>query len=183
MASQSSGTSISLVTALSAPLFPPCEQLFGQGKEDLIVTTFVVVADGSRARFMKSNGCFADLSEFEDLTNPSARVKPHDQLSDKPGRGYRGYNSSGQSRHAMDFRSNVRRREQLQFAKTIGERLERARVNGECEQMVLVAAPTFLGMLRKELSPQTARLVTAEVDKDLVMENLRSIRGRLPYRI
>lgn len=145
-----------------------------------MMTTYVVVADGSRARFLKSAGTLGALSEFEDMTNPAARLRTGEQLSDRAGRGY---NSSSHTGHTMDFRCNLKHQEQLQFAKHVGDRLEQARTRGECDKMILVAAPTFLGLLRKELSPQTARMVTAEVDKDLVLEDLSSIRERLPYRI
>ena len=145
-----------------------------------MVTTYVVVADGGRARLLKTDRWNGVLNEFEDLTNPAARIPDRERNSDRPGRTY---DSAGQGSHAMEQRTSVKHQEQMQFAKIIGGRLEQARTRGECDKMVLVAAPTFLGLLRKELSVQTARLVTAEVDKDLVLEKPGAIRDRLPYRI
>lgn len=144
------------------------------------MTTFVVVADGSRARLMKSEGFKSPLVEFEDLANPSGRMMSREQVSDRPGRST---GSFGGGIHSMDPRTDIKEQEQQEFAHLLGSRLELARTRRECDKMILVAAPAFLGLLRKELSPTTSRMITAEVDKDLVLETPRKIRSRLPYRI
>lgn len=144
------------------------------------MTTFVVVADGSRARLMKADGFKSPLIEFEDLANPSGRMMSREQVSDRPGRGTGPF---GGGIHSMDPRTNIKEQEQQEFAHLLGDRLDLARTRGECDKFVLVAAPAFLGLLRKALSSPTSRMVTAEVDKDLVLQTPREIRGRLPYRI
>ena len=144
------------------------------------MTTFVVVADGSRARLMKSEGFTSPLVEFEDLANPSGRMMSREQVSDRPGRGT---GSFGGGIHSMDPRTNIKQQEHQEFAHLLGDRLDMARTRGECDKMILVAAPAFLGLLRKSLTAPTSRMITAEVDKDLVLQTPAEIRSRLPYRI
>lgn len=43
-----------------------------------------------------------------------------------------------------------------------------------------MAAPTFLGMLRKHQSSALKQLVAGEVDKNLATQNPETIRGSLP---
>jgi protein required for attachment to host cells len=47
----------------------------------------------------------------------------------------------------------------------------------------VVAPPQFLGLLRKELSTETARRVVLEVDKDLTRFDADGVRRRLPERL
>jgi protein required for attachment to host cells len=54
------------------------------------------------------------------------------------------------------------------FAKRIARRLDTERRNGDCQELVIIAAPHFLGMLRPQLSPSTRKIVVREVAKDLV---------------
>ncbi len=46
-------------------------------------------------------------------------------------------------------------------------------------ELRIVTAPRFLGLLRKAVSPQVLRVVTAELNKDLVHEENRNLTARL----
>ena len=54
------------------------------------------------------------------------------------------------------------------LAWAIAERLDAARNAHAYDELVLVAEPRFLGLLRRALDRATAALVVASVDKDLV---------------
>ena len=45
---------------------------------------------------------------------------------------------------------------------------------------LIVAAPAFLGTLRNQLSDQTRKLVSIEMDKNLTQQKADVIRGHLP---
>jgi protein required for attachment to host cells len=53
------------------------------------------------------------------------------------------------------------------FARDIAGKLEHARTTHEFDQLVLVAPPRFLGLLRGSLDDGTAKLVIGSLDKDL----------------
>jgi protein required for attachment to host cells len=58
--------------------------------------------------------------------------------------------------------------------------LEAGRNIGEFEQLVLVAPPDFLGLLRKAISHPTAKLVSREIGKNLTQRKPEQIRSLLP---
>lgn len=53
------------------------------------------------------------------------------------------------------------------FARELGRYLDKARVEHQYDQLVLVASPKFLGALRKELGKEAGKLVAEELAKDL----------------
>jgi protein required for attachment to host cells len=61
------------------------------------------------------------------------------------------------------------------FSKRIGGYLEKARTDRRYDQLVLVAPPKFLGLMRRELCKEVEKLVLDEVPKDLAWLNAREI--------
>lgn len=136
--------------------------------------TWVVAAESSRARIFVSENRVSPLSELEDFTHTEGRAKDQDIVSDKPGRGFDGV---VEGRHGFEKQSDAKHHEAVVFAKRLSDRLEQGRARGEFEAVVLIAAPEFLGILRQQLSNQTARLVVKTVDKNLVQKTEADIRG------
>ncbi|WP_296805566.1 host attachment protein, partial [Thiocapsa sp.] len=54
------------------------------------------------------------------------------------------------------------------------------RNKGELQKLYVIAAPAFLGMLRKHQSPSLKQLVAGEVDKNLTTHSPEAIRKSLP---
>ena len=138
--------------------------------------TWVLAAESSRARIFAMDSYAVPLREIEALAHPQTRALNQELLSDRPGRSF---DSSGQGRHAMSTRVDAKQHEAMTFAKLLGERLERARTVGEFENLVLVAAPEFLGLLRKNLTDNTMKRVTKTIDKNLVQKDEAVIRELL----
>lgn len=133
----------------------------------------ILVAESARARLFASDGRRSSLSEVEDLTHSESRLQASELTSDLPGRVF---DSAGQGRHAMEEAVDPKRREAEAFAKLLADRLESSRRAGEFERLVLVAAPRFLGMLRGNLSDPTRDCIAREVSKNLVREDIETIR-------
>jgi protein required for attachment to host cells len=70
--------------------------------------------------------------------------------------------------------------EAWKLCKELADEIETARVQERFDRLVLVAAPSFLGELRKTLSDPTARLVVAELDKNLAQMDTQDILQHLP---
>lgn len=138
--------------------------------------TWVLTAESSRARIFAVENRIRPLQELEGLTNPDGRAKGLDIYSDRPGRTF---DSGGPGRHAMSAPMDPKQQETINFAKRIGERLERARTSGEFDELVLIAAPEFLGILRQHLSSHTMKLVNKTINKNLVQESEAIIREQL----
>jgi protein required for attachment to host cells len=143
-------------------------------------TTWVLVANSTRARILEADKAIGPLNEVEALVHPEGRLHERDLTSDLPGRAF---DSAGQGRHAMEQPVDPKQQEMITFARFLAQRLDEAREQGEFKQLIIVAAPALLGRLRKSLSPETARRVSYELDKNISLLRPEEIRQHLPERL
>jgi protein required for attachment to host cells len=141
------------------------------------MTTWVLVADTSRARFFAVDKAASPLKEIRDLTYPEARLHEGDLVTDKGGRDR---NSSTGGAHGLGTESAHKQDGAERFAQQVCSALESARNGGELDKLYVVAAPTFLGLLRKHQSPALRQLVAGELDKNLATQDAAVIRKQLP---
>ena len=141
------------------------------------MNTWVLVADAAEAKIYSHANRNADLVEIARMQHPEARAQEQDLTTDKSGRSF---DSVGGGRHGMGQQTTAKEQSNINFAKTIAKRLDQARQDNEFSQLVLFAAPSFLGLLRVELSEPTRRQVAYESSKDLVREDANNIKSHLP---
>ena len=139
--------------------------------------TWILVADSSRARIFTTKTPSAPLQEIETLAHPESRVHEQQITSDLPGRHQ---NDTGIGAHGYQDEIEPKEQEVIAFARQIAKHLEQARNNNKFKQLIVVAAPAFLGTLRTQLSEQTKNLVKIELDKNLTQHSAEEIRGHLP---
>ncbi|MDA5194842.1 host attachment protein [Govanella unica] len=131
--------------------------------------TWVLIADGQRARVLKTNGSavngrkrdFTSAMDHEFIGNP---LPSHELGTDRLGRARDGF---GQSRHSMENPTDPHRYEKRRFAREIIAALEGERQKGAFGRLVIVAPPQALGDIRAELPNGLKSLVAAEINKDL----------------
>ncbi|MEH6456531.1 MAG: host attachment protein [Cocleimonas sp.] len=138
---------------------------------------WVVVADEAKARILSTSKSTEPLVEIQSFSSPEAHDREQDLVSDKPGKGS---NGSGEGKHAMDEKHTHKEQYALHFAKELGNLLEKNQQSKTYVKLIIVAAPRFLGLLRKELSKGVNELVSLEIDKDLTMMEPQAIREHLP---
>ena len=136
--------------------------------------TWVVVAEGSRARFFRFFAPGKPMKELEDLLNPDGRAHEHDLISDHEGRSF---NSRGSARHSMQAPTTHKEQSVEDFSRKVAEHIEHGRTSGQFEDLVLVAAPEFLGLLRKHLGDAARGMIRREVPKNVVRESEDRIRA------
>ncbi|PXX11852.1 protein required for attachment to host cells [Nitrosomonas ureae] len=141
---------------------------------------WVLVANSGNATLFTADSPTASLTELMNFDNPSARVKQMELSSDRPGRSF---DSHGEGRHAMAVEVEPKEQEQIRFAKLIVDRLEQGRVENAFERLVVVAAPTFLGLLRAHFNAPLSSLLSMEIDKDYTALRPEELRTRLPERL
>lgn len=73
----------------------------------------------------------------------------------------------------------ARRARAESFAKDICGYLLKARQEGRFDKLGLVAAPGFLGVLRKFLDPQLKTLVSYEINKDYTHSDGQQLREQI----
>ncbi len=138
---------------------------------------WVVAADQSRARIFSAETAIAPLEEIEALAHPAGRLHEGDLVSDKQGREH---NAAGVGSHDMGHDSSARDGEADRFAAQVCDALEQARNRNRFEKLYVVAAPAFLGMLRKHQSAPLKKLIGKEVSKNLTTHDPEEIRKALP---
>jgi protein required for attachment to host cells len=138
--------------------------------------TWILVADGKRARILHNDGPGLGLTAVPGGEH-SIELKPSREMtSDKPGRTQE---SATSSRHAIEPRVDWHRFEKTKFAQSMAKILDEAGARGSFDRLVLVAPPRTLGDLRAALADTTRARVSAEIDKDLTHEPLNALARRL----
>jgi len=139
---------------------------------------WVLVAESSRAKLYSAENRPASLVEIGDFVHPESRLHDGDLVADQSGSDG---GSVGQGRHVLDNKTNPRDTEKTEFAKTLVHRLEAARNETAFNRLVLIAPPSFLGLLRDNLSDEVMELVTEQIDKNLVQQSANVIRDHLSW--
>ncbi len=138
--------------------------------------TWILVADSTRARIFTADTPSSPLEEIEDFSHMEGRLHDREMTSDLPGR----IKSAGGGGHAFEQPTDPKQHEADNFAHRVAQYLEDAHNANRFEQLLIVAAPTFLGLLRNNLPEQIKKLVCFELDKDITMQSVADIRQHLP---
>ncbi|MFM0015335.1 host attachment protein [Paraburkholderia sediminicola] len=115
----------------------------------MIGMTWLVVADGGRARVFQTPGLTLDLQEKESLINTE----------------YTG--------------TMLTEKDREKFAKRVAEYLEAGRLHRLYNRLRLAIEPKFLGMVKADLSEETRRLIFEQTSEDLSTLNAREIEAHL----
>lgn len=110
------------------------------------------------------------------IDHPSGRLKSGEIDSDRPGSGI---DRGGHGRHAFLSEETASERDEHAFALELAEMLDKNRVEGVFDMLVIIAGPKLLGKLRAALTTPTRRLVKAELDKDLIDPTQEDLRKHL----
>ncbi len=137
----------------------------------------IVVADQAEAIFYDAPSLDARPKEVGRISDPLAHLHDRDLGSDRPGRSYE---SVGGARHAIERENDPRWQEAVRFARRISCRLDDALQKGEFDELIVVAGPPFLGLMRSELSRPARERVVHEIRKDLVHGPVEALRRHLP---
>ena len=144
----------------------------------------IVVANQSEADFYDVERISDALRPVVKLTDPKAHLHDRDFNSDRPGRvfdhasgpGRRG----GSSHHSTGGERTPRRLEAAAFAARIAEELEQSHRSGHFDRLIIMAGPSFLGLLRKAIPESVRGSVVAEIPKDLIRHSSEDIRTHVP---
>lgn len=147
----------------------------------------VVVADQSEARFYDVVDVAAnDMRLANRLTDAAAHLHDRDMVSDKPGRVFDHAPPASGRRGAVGHHStggerSPRKHEAQNFARKIIAALDKGHTAGEFDRLVLMAGPSFLGLLREALPKTLEHVIAAQVNKDLVHQVEGMIVTHVPW--
>lgn len=139
--------------------------------------TWYLVADGAQARIVRSgNADPSSQDNLEDIVLTGEHKDLSEIMADRPGRSF---SSHDQRRSAMEYHSDPALDQQKRFAGIISGHLERHYAEGGFDQLVIVAAPRMLGIIRDTLPVSLQSAVTGEIAKDLTNLPQNKLRAAL----
>lgn len=115
----------------------------------MIDVTWLVVADGGRARVFETPGLALNLQEMEDLINAE----------------YTG--------------TMLTEKDREKFARRVAAYVEEGRLHQRYDRLRLAIEPKFLGMVKANLSEETRRMIFEQISEDLSTLSARDLEARL----
>lgn len=137
---------------------------------------WVTVADSSRARIFKADSSSGPLEEIQTLAHPEARLHEGDLTTDRPGRD----TNSTSGSHGLGTATEAKDEQAARFASLVCSTLEASHQKGSFNKLYIIAAPSFLGLLRKYRSSNVKQVLAEELSKNLAALDAKTIRSYLP---
>ena len=138
-------------------------------------STLILVADNVRARIFTAETPSSPLEEIEALAHADCRLHDREITSDLPGK----IKSEGSVGLAFEQPTDPKKHETENFAHRIAHYLEEAHNANQFEQLLIIAEPSFLGLLRNQLPEQIKKLVCFELE-NITTHSVDDIRSHLP---
>ncbi len=136
---------------------------------------WVSVCDSSRLRIFEADKPIGNLREISDRQHSESREKEQQLVTDRPGvaRG------RGGESHTLAVEHDHHEEEAIAFAREVGDVLTRAAEKGRYDKLYILAAPAFLGHLRKRLNGKVRDYIADEIAVNLTKETPAKIRQSL----
>jgi protein required for attachment to host cells len=141
----------------------------------------LVVADATRARIytheyaVEPGGSRDQIVEIVDLVDPARRQTEQEMFCDRTGSshsGGRGYSFDDHRRNHLDHLDAA-------FAKHIASEADRITREHGIHELVLVANPRMLGLLRHPFEPLARTVTITELERDYTKLTTPELRDRL----
>ena len=146
--------------------------------------TWILVADGVRARLFSAQPGQDEPQEIASFVNPEGRQRAAAAGRDRPPRTH---DRMGPARHAIAPQTTARDKAAARFASELCDVLARARHEGRYSHLVLIAPPRFLGAIRASMDRRLTGCLTLAIDKDLTLADPEAIgaglRAARPMRL
>lgn len=139
----------------------------------LTAQTLLVLADGQKAVFLRNQGHNGQI-RLKTLQSFSLdNLASHELGWDRPGRAYARY-GVGSSRSAYES-NDPHEQGEIHFLEGLAQAIEGALASDGFEQLVLMAPPRALAVLREALSPAAQGKVTQSIAKDYLKTPLSDL--------
>lgn len=136
---------------------------------------WIVVCDGGKSLILENTGSPAEVKLVNKEMREHDGAPTHELGSDQPGRVHQ---SSGSARSAID-QPDWHDEAERDFLESLARRLDAAITAGEASDLIIIAAPRALGMLRAAYSPAIRQALRGELDKDYVKTPIEEIEKHL----
>jgi protein required for attachment to host cells len=140
-------------------------------------SVWILVCDAARARLFETQDGAPPWTLLETMVHDESRSKASALASDRSG----SRSSEGASVHhdALAPASDPKENEKGHFAHSLVTTLDQAGRSGRFAKWVLVAPPHFVGLIKKELTPELEKHLLVTVDKDFTGVEAHALAERL----
>ena len=125
---------------------------------------WIVVCDGRKALIFENAGTPMSIKLVNRETLEHTETPTHQQGTDRPGRVQQ---SVGTARSAVE-QTDWHERSERDFLRSLARHLDAGIAAGKLGDLVIVAPPTALGILRASYTPAVKQSLRGEIDKDYV---------------
>ena len=122
--------------------------------------TWILIADGARARILEQLGSGHELTAIDGMVFQGDHAATHELVSDREGRSF---SSHGLGRSAYEPHTDPHRELKAKFAHQLADVLARGLENNSYDHLVIVAAPVTLGDLRTVISERVRGKIVGEI--------------------
>ena len=140
--------------------------------------TWVLIADGARARILENDGPGHGLTEVKGHEFEADHSATHELVSDRQGRSF---SSHGPGRSAIETHSDPHRELKTSFARHLAEVLRHGLGQHAYDRLIIVATPVTLGNLRSFLSEDVRTTIIGEVAQDLTKHPNGEVASHLKH--
>ena len=141
--------------------------------------TWIVVADGARARIFVNRGPGKGLELLgSELT--AEHLRTSDMVRDRLPRTHE---SVGHARHAIEPKVDPHEEGKRQFTQHLAQQLDQSAAQRTFDRFVIVAPPKMLGDFRNAISKRLQPLLHSEVAKDLTKASAKEVADHLAETI
>ncbi|MDD9935718.1 MAG: host attachment protein [Myxococcales bacterium] len=140
-----------------------------------MATTWYVIAHRAGARIVERRRG-RELSLFEEVEHDRGRLKSGELDTDAAGSAFE---SSREGVRAMAKKQSAHERDAHDFARDLARGLQAARNDRSFDDLVLVAEPHFLGLLRRSLDVATSGRVRYTINRDLAHVPVRDLQRHI----
>jgi protein required for attachment to host cells len=140
-------------------------------------TVWILVCDSAKARFFEIRSGAPSWHLVSEVSHEASRSKADALVGDRAG----SRSSEGASVHhnALAPASSPKEIEKEHFAHSLGKTLDQAMRSARFRRWVLVAPPHFVGLVKKELTPELEKHLMATVEKDMSALAARDLAEKL----
>lgn len=150
-----------------------------------MTTTWIVVANASKAlvyavnkiKFLNDHDKLNLITEWN---HPESRLRDSELMSDKLGR----YHAKNVMRGDSFMEpTDPQKHEAEVFAREIAKELDNERTTHRFHELILVAPPTFYGLLNKHMHDLLKKMVVVVIEKDYTKDDQLTLEKHLKQQI